>query len=109
MVKFGVQKGISGNIWVGNVNAKSNEFTKKEDKTLQVVVAVMELIQENDSKGMATVITDGKKRYILSVEEKDVNMTAMAIITEDGFGFHEKTESEAVFEACQWILGQRGN
>lgn len=37
------------------------------------------------------------------------DMTARVIITEDGFGFNEKTEPEAIFKATQWILDNKGN
>jgi len=68
-MKFGVNLGIAGKIWVGNLNKKGNLFLNKEDMTLEVINAVVELIKSNDEKNMTTELRDGKKRYLLSVQE----------------------------------------
>lgn len=70
-MKFGVQKGFSGNIWVGNLNKQGNQFLNKEDKTVEVLNAVIELIKENDSKNMTTELSNKDKRYILSLKVID--------------------------------------
>ena len=68
-MKFGIGLGISNKILVGNLNKKGDMFLNKEDKTLEAVNAVIELIKYNDSKNMTTEIRDSKKRYILSFQE----------------------------------------
>ena len=68
-MKFGIQLGITNNIWVGNINKKGNQFLNKEDKTLEVINAVVELVKNNDANNMTTELNDGKKRYILTLKE----------------------------------------
>lgn len=69
-MKFGVQKGISNNIWVGNLNKKGDQFLNKEDKTVEVLNAVIDLIRHNDRENMTTELLDSDNRYIFSVEIK---------------------------------------
>ena len=71
-MKFGVQLGITNNIWVGNINKKGNMFLSKEDKTPEVLKSVIELIKENDKHNKTTELNDGKNRYLLSVEKVEV-------------------------------------
>lgn len=71
-MKFGVQLGFTNNIWIGNINKKGNQFLNKEDKTLEVVNAVVELIKRNDKKNLTTELNDGKRRYILTLKEIEI-------------------------------------
>ena len=71
-MKFGLNLGITNTIWVGNLNKKGDMFLNKEDKTLEAVNAVIELIKYNDSKNMTTEMRDDKKRYILSIKEVEI-------------------------------------
>lgn len=71
-MKFGVSLGISNIIWIGNINKSGNAFLNKEDKTVEVMDRVIQLIQSNDKLNKTTELTDGKKRYILSVKEVDI-------------------------------------
>ena len=67
-MKFGVQLGISNRILVGNINKKGNMFLNKEDKTVEVLNAVIELIKENNEDNNTTEIASDKERYLLSLE-----------------------------------------
>lgn len=71
-MKFGVSLGISNIIWIGNINKSGNSFLNKEDKTVEVLDRVIQLIQSNDKLNKTTELIDGKKRYILSVKEIDI-------------------------------------
>ena len=68
-MKFGVSLGITGNIWVGNLNKKGNMFLNKEDKTLEVLQAVLSLIEENDKNNKTTELTSKDMRYIFEIKK----------------------------------------
>ena len=57
-MKFGLQLGINNRILVGNLNKKGTEFLNKEDKSLEVLSTVIELINENDKKSLTTELKD---------------------------------------------------
>ena len=71
-MKFGISLGISNKILVGNLNKKGDMFLNKEDKTVETLNSVVELIRSNDAKNMTTEIRDSKKRYILSLQEIEI-------------------------------------
>jgi hypothetical protein len=71
-MKFGVQLGIGNSILVGNINKKGTLFLQKEDKTVEVLQAVIDLIAENNKNNMTTELVSLDTRYILSLELKDI-------------------------------------
>ena len=68
-MKIGLHLGMTGKIYAGTLNKKGNMFLQKEDKTLEAVNAVKELIEQNNIKNLTTEITDNEYRYILSVKK----------------------------------------
>ena len=74
-MKFGIGLGIKNNIWVGNINKKRDIFLNKEDKTLEVLSVVMELVRANNKNNETTELQSDTERFILSLEtiKKDTN------------------------------------
>jgi hypothetical protein len=70
-MKFGIQLGIGNKILVGNINKKGNMFLQKENKTIEVLQAVIDLIQSNKKNNMTTELVSSDTRYILSLDIKD--------------------------------------
>ena len=71
-MKFGVSLGISNIIWIGNINKSGNAFLNKEDKTVEVLDRVIQLIQSNEKSNKTTELTDDKTLTLQERRDKQI-------------------------------------
>lgn len=67
-MRFGIQRGVHSDLWVGNLNRNDDRFLNAEDKTRAILNAVIALIRHNNKKNRTTELDGNDNRYILSVE-----------------------------------------
>jgi len=67
--KYGVSIGFFGTIYAGRLNKAKTEFLDKNDVTLEVFMAVKQLIEYNDKDNKTTEVCDNDYRYIFEIKK----------------------------------------